>query len=67
MVNVDILNEIHSQWIEFYKLKKSEDPLEYPTLKVFTMKMMINLMRENKRSGSEKTSVPDPHQELAPL
>jgi hypothetical protein len=67
MVNVDILDEIHSQWIEFYKLKKSEKPLEYPTLKVFTMKMLIKIMKKNKGSGSVKTSVPDPHQELAPL
>lgn len=58
MVNVDILNEIHSKWIEFYKLKKSEEPLEFPTLKVFTMKMLIKIMKESKGSGSVKTFRP---------
>ena len=63
---MDILNAVHSEWLKFYKLKKSEDPLEYPTLKVFTAKMLKMIMKKSKGSGSVKTSGPDPHQELAP-
>ena len=52
MTNMDILNEVHAEWIEFYKEKKSKDPLEYPTLKVFTAKMLKEIMRNNR--GVEK-------------
>ena len=37
MVNINIDDEVHKEWIEFYN---KQDKLEYPSLKNFTAKKL---------------------------
>ncbi len=41
MVNMDIKDEVYSDWIKFYK---KQDKLRYPTLKNFTAQKLKEIM-----------------------
>ncbi len=45
MTNIDIENSIYKRWVSFYN---KQDKIEYPTLKNFTAKKLLELM--NKKS-----------------
>ena len=41
MTNIDIDDEIYKKWVKFYE---KQDKIEYPSLKNFTTKKLMNLM-----------------------
>lgn len=54
MVMINIDSKVYHQWKKFYK---TQDTLEYPSLKNFTEKKMLELISQRKsgsRLGKEK-------------
>ncbi len=46
MVNIDIDNQVHKEWIEFYG---KQNKLEYPSLKNFTAKKLKEIIENDKQ------------------
>lgn len=44
MTNIDIDSKVYKKWTEYYK---GYSKIQYPTLKNFTTKKLIELMKEN--------------------
>ena len=42
MTTIDIDDEVYSRWVKFYE---KQDKLEYPSLKNFTAKKLMDLMK----------------------
>ena len=44
MTNIDIDNKIYKKWVKLYE---KSDKLEYPTLKNFTAKKLLELIKND--------------------
>jgi hypothetical protein len=45
MTNIDIDDKIYKQWVKFYE---KADKLEYPNMKNFTAKKLLELMKDDR-------------------
>ena len=45
MTNIDIDNLVYKKWVKFYE---KSDKLEYPTLKNFTAKKLLDIIKTQK-------------------
>ena len=43
MTNIDINNKVYKKWVKFYE---KSDKLEYPTLKNFTAKKLLEVIKD---------------------
>lgn len=46
LTNINVLDSIHEDWVAFFRRKNKESPLEYPNLKIFTAKMLKDVMQK---------------------
>ena len=49
MTNIDVDDSIYNEWTKFFEKQKKEQPLEYPTLKIFTAKTLKAVMEKEEK------------------